>query len=263
MSVFDDLLAFVRVETSALAPDAHAVLLNLRACAAGDADAGAESSADEPVWGALGVLSRPRAPDDDGAAEAIVARGEATLPVLAMRDVRLARARGNVNEGTVTVAGYGGAFLSFDDEPGSKGSIASLYVPFGFDGDGVASKAHALMLSPKSGEEAVILSHADGMAVAMADGALVLRSKTGKARIILDGDNIVIDAVSVTIQGNVTIGGDGVGVSIKGEGATIKIGDYAAVPSMVSIGKDALAVPIAAGPANLGTSPYVRLQPPS
>lgn len=102
---------------------------------------GAENSTDEPAFAALGSGGRPLAPDDDGKAESISARTADGLPIVAMRDLRIEKARTSPPaEGTVYKAGYHGAELRFD-VPSEGVSTATLRDSTGselvLDGDGV------------------------------------------------------------------------------------------------------------------------------
>ncbi len=210
--MFDAAFAYVKVMASSLGEKAKGVLVNVSAFADGDDEATAEGATDEPLWGALGVVSRPRPPDASGHAEAIAARAEAGLRPLATRDLRITRARGNVREGATGIAGYGGGFVSIDDAPAGGGSIMTVYVPYAFDGKGVPSKALAITLDTTPGSESVVVAHASGAAVVMTHtGELVLRSDTGEARIVLKGDTITLQAAKVVAQGNVVLGANPIG----------------------------------------------------
>lgn len=220
MPSFDDLLVFCTVAASVLSDTAKHVLLDLRGLADGDGDEGADESASEPVYGALGVVARPRSPSDTGKAEALGARQSDGILPFALRDLRISKARGNVREGSTGIAGYQGAFVAIDDveeNVDGSGSVLTLYVPFA---DG--SKASALSFTTKPGEESVMLAHGSGAAVVLTkNGELVLRSNTGKARVILRDDTIVLQAQKVIAQGNVVLGANPVGaVPLAAPGAT-------------------------------------------
>lgn len=239
--MFDSAFAFVKIIGSTLSTKARAVLVNVVGFADGLDEA--EGSTEEPIWTALGVVSRPRKPSADGHAEGIAARADDGLRPIAMRDLRINKARGNVNEGAVGVAGYGGAFVSIDDAPSGGGSIVTVYAPYEKDADGVPQKAHSISLDTTAGSEAVTVAHASGAAVvATPDGSLVLRSDTGKARIILKGDTVTIDGATISITGNVMLGG----------GPLVN----------VIIGNPATAIPMAPGAGFAGSAPNIKVQPP-
>ena len=106
-SAFDTLLAAAKVAGSQVTNDV--VGLNV------EVFAGGESSTGEPVFAALGDGGRPLPPDDDGFAESISARSSDGLPVIAVRDLRIEKARASPpSEGTIFRAGYHGAELRFD-----------------------------------------------------------------------------------------------------------------------------------------------------
>lgn len=245
--MFDAAFAYVKIVASSLSDKAKAVLVNVSAFGDGDGDEDpdAEGSPDEPLWGALGVVSRPRKPSADGHAEAIAARSENGLRPIAARDLRVNKARGNVNEGAVGIAGYGGAFVSIDDAPSGGGSIVTVYAPYAFDGSGVPAKALTISLDTTKGGESIVVAHASGAAVVMTTtGELVLRSDTGKASIILKGDAVTINGGTISILGNVTVGG--------GPTTKITLGD--ATPGV--------AVPMLPGAAFLGSAPNILVQHP-
>lgn len=88
---------------------------------------GAENSTDEPAFAALGSGGRPLAPDDDGKAESISARTADGLPIVAMRDLRIEKARASTPaEGTIYLAGYYGAELRFDVASDEQRSTVTL-----------------------------------------------------------------------------------------------------------------------------------------
>ena len=220
--MFDRAFAYVRVLASSLGEKAKGVLVNVAGLGDGDDVENAEGSTEEPLWGALGVVSRPRPPDAGGAAEAIAARAEGGLRPLAMRDLRISKARGNVREGATGIAGYGDAFVSIDDAPAGGGSIVTIYAPYARDGDGMPAKALAVTLDTTEGGESIVVAHASGAAVVLTHtDELVLRSDTGEARIVLKGDTITLQAKSVVAQGNVVLGANPVGaVPLAAPGAT-------------------------------------------
>lgn len=205
---FDDAFAFAKVVASTLGSEAKSLLLNLRGFAENDDDDKGEPAAEMPVYGALGVVSRPRKPDDKGFAEAVAGRSDDGLQPIAMRDVRISKARGNVLEGSTGIAGYGGAFVAIDDAPSGGGSIVTAYAPYAFDGSGVPAHAHSITMNTTPGDESVIVAAGDGQSVIMnaATGVMILRSKSGKALVILDDDKVTISGKTITLYGLVTIG---------------------------------------------------------
>jgi hypothetical protein len=202
--MFDDVLTFCRVAASSLGATAKTVLLNLRGLAAGDNDDTGEQSTEEPVYGALGVVSRPRDPSSAGAAEAVSARRADGLPVIALRDLRLNKARGHVAPGTVSVVGYGGAFLSIDDAPNGGGSVLTLYAPYGFDPE--PNVAHSIILDTTSGNEAILIVHGLGHAILLdKDGKVVIKNGAGDVFISVEPDGIVVNGAVKVVGGTMQI----------------------------------------------------------
>lgn len=187
------LFSLVKIVTTVLGDQAGGVLANVRALAAGDNDADAETSPEEPLGGGA-FLFRPRDEDKTGYAEAFTARTEDDLQPLGwMRDLRIAKARGHIGKGTATMAGYGKAFVSVDDAPSGGGNIITIYAPFDFDGQGVAQKAHVVQLDTTSGAESVSVVHALGQGLVLTkDGNAVLRNKDGTVYLSLEGAQMVV-----------------------------------------------------------------------
>lgn len=191
--MFDTAFAFCKVIASVLAAETKHVLVQLRALGAGDDPAIAESSSDEPAYGALGVIARPRAPDTTGAAEAIAARGEDSLTPLAWRDLRLSKARGNLRDGATCLVGYGGGFVGTDDAGAGTGSIVTIYAPYQHDGQGVPAKAHSIIVDTSTGNESIVIAHADGHAILLTpQGKLVIKNKAGSVFISIEDGGVVV-----------------------------------------------------------------------
>ena len=205
MTDFDRVLAFASVVSTTLGVAAKQILVSLRAFKDGDGDddASAEGSSSEALYGAIGVFSRPRDADATGAAEVVCARTQDGLQPIAGRDLRIVAARGNVAKGSVSLAGYGGGFVAIEDTPAGTSSVVIVYAPGPSGGP-----AHTITLDTTSGNESVVVAHKDGMAITMSDGKLVLRSKTGKAIVILDDDAISMVAKTISLKGNVAAGAD-------------------------------------------------------
>ena len=111
-SAFDDVLAAGKVAGSQVSNGVLTVNVSVGVDENGkDTD----PSTGEPVFGALGSGGRPLPEDADGFAETISARSADGLPVQAMRDLRIEKARAAApGEGTVYLAGYHGAEVRFD-----------------------------------------------------------------------------------------------------------------------------------------------------
>lgn len=193
MSEIDGVIAFCKVAASTLGKGAGSVLLNLRAFSDGDADdSTAETSSEETSYAGVGLISNPRPADAAGHAEAVALRAEDGLPTIALRDLRITKARGPIAKGAVSLAGYGGAFLTIDDAASGTGSVVTLYVPFEHDGAGVPAKAHVLTIDSTPGNEGIVLAHADGHALLLTpEGKVLLKNKAGDAFLSIEEEGLV------------------------------------------------------------------------
>lgn len=196
--LFDFAFGWARIVASSLGDKARDVLIDLAGI--GDADGEPfEQSKQESLFGALGVVARPKAPDATGTAEVITARTSDGLQPLAARDLRL-NAKVNPKEGEVTVVQYGGGFVSLADASDSKGTQIVIYAPSLKD-DGSVDKAHAVVLDPASANQSISLVHALGMALLMtADKDVIIKNAAGDAYLQV-GDG------GITLNGNVTMNG--------------------------------------------------------
>lgn len=215
MSDFDLALAFVKIVSTSVGEEGKQVLGSLAGFSDGLVDE--EVSGDEPLSFALGLLARPMPADADGYAEAVAARLEdGLLPLGGARDLRLSKRRGNMNPGAQSLVGYGGSFVNIEPAADGTGDVISIYAPYEHDGGGpgkgTPAKALGITISTSTGEESITIAHALGMAVILNfDGTLTMRSNTGDARIILDGDTITIQAQKVFVLGNVVLGAQAAG----------------------------------------------------
>lgn len=183
----------------------------------GEGSVGDETSQDTEAYGAPGVVFRPRPPEavqtpggeQRLTAEAMGARTADGLVPFAWRDLRLNRAFPAPKAGTVAFVGYGGGFLSLDDTDADSGdqkaTRATLYAPFEFS-DGVAAKAHAVILDPE--KNAVSVVHADGSAVLLTESGVIMKSPDGTAFIELQDGKIILNAPQVVVRGGMLIGSE-------------------------------------------------------
>lgn len=199
MTDFDRVLAFASVVSTTLGVAAKQILVSLRAFKDGDGDddASAEGSSDEPLFGAIGVFSRPRDADATGAAEVVCARTQDGLQPIAGRDLRIVAARGNVAKGSVSLAGYGGGFVAIEDTPAGTSSTLIAYAPYP---GSPPPKAHAFVLDTTAGNESIVLAHAEGHGLILGkDKIATLKNAAGDAFVACD-DN------GVTISGDIKCG---------------------------------------------------------
>lgn len=168
-----------------------------------DEDIPGEQTTDVEMWGALGIVARPRPPEDlDGellSAEALGPRIDGVGVPLGWRDLRLNRKYPAPKPGTTALVGYGGGFLSFEDTDALE-SRATWYVPYG-------DKAMVVAIDPDA--ESIMLVHGDGYAVVLdADNGITMRSKTGSSWLNLADDKFEVVAASINLRGNVALGAD-------------------------------------------------------
>lgn len=168
------------------------------------------------VYGSLGIQSRPLPPQvisgKDYFNEIICIREADELIPIASRDARI-KMNGNApNEGTISLVGYGGGFLSMspvDNDDLTKGTISVLYIPYDFNSAGVAQKAHSITIDPTSGNESISIIHAEGMGITMLNDSkksLVMKNASGDATFRLDDDGITMTAQTIVLSGGVIVG---------------------------------------------------------
>lgn len=208
--MFDRTFAFVKIVASKIGDTAGGILVNVRGFGknASDDDGG-ERSDEEPLYDGLGVLARPLPPDAKGYAEGVAARREDGLQMLSARDLRLAKARGNMNAGARSLTGYHGAFVNIEPNAAGDADIITAYLPYAFDGNGVPTKAHAITMDASAGNKSIVLTHGEGACIAMTDEKkVVIASPNGQNQIIVEDAGVSVsgDMKSVTgmLAGDVT-----------------------------------------------------------
>lgn len=153
-----------------------------------------ETSSQQIMYGALGVVARPLDADANGAAEPVYARTEDGLLPIAYRDPRL---NGVVNpkKGEITIPQYDGGFLSLKRNADGDGTDITLYAP---KADG--SAASVISIDTSDANSNITVMHESGASIQIADGKIMLSNADGDAYIQLDGSGI-------TLNGNVKING--------------------------------------------------------
>jgi hypothetical protein len=128
--MIDELLVRAKVIASTVGDVSKTILVNLRGIAASETDEQAEQALGVQLFGALGLVARPRDADADGAAEGIAARAGDSLWPFALIDRRLSKARGAIAKGVISLVGYNRGHVTIEDaeargreEPGSKITI--------------------------------------------------------------------------------------------------------------------------------------------
>ncbi len=204
------LITFCRILGSTVSGTHSAVLEGLEGNVTGlgdtEGDEQGEKMDDTEVYGALGLIGRPRKPEQIGdelmAAEAMGVRQGGIITPLARRDLRLNRRFPAPAVGTVALVGYGGGFLSFDDAAGDT-TLVTLKVPYARDGSGNATKNHVITVTPAG---TIKLLHGDG----------------GKVELKVGG-SVDINGVIFSTNGDVTAPGE---VTAKSAGVNVKLSTH-------------------------------------
>jgi hypothetical protein len=228
MSALDAVAAFVKVLGSALVGDSAETVFNVQAIGGfggaegegDDRDGAGEQASGQVGYSSLGILGRPLPPEGALFAEAVALRVDGGLHPFGWRDMRLHAAvnpggsGGTPAAGQVVFAGYGGAMLSHaltDDPVGSaRANLATWYVPFDFDGDGVPQKAHTISIDPTPGNSSISIAHASGVFLTLTEDAgggpgitwAVDASTFGRMK----AGEVLIQATRIMLKGNVYIG---------------------------------------------------------
>jgi len=184
-----------------------------------DDDIEAEVTDNAEQYSAPGIIGRPLPPrtvdGDELHMDVVCVQTVEGIVPIAYRDLRLAMAGDAApGEGVLAFVGYGGGFHSMTPvesgaDPAGGGTIHVIYCPYAFDGDGVAQKAHSIILDPTPGNESIMIAHANGLAITMSNEdkkALLLKNASGDATLRLDDDGVTITAVQIVLSGGVIVG---------------------------------------------------------
>lgn len=231
MSALDAVAVFCKVVGSALVGASSEPTFNVKAIGGfgaddsdgtggDDSDGAGEQATGQVGYGALGIIGRPLPPEGALYAEAVALRVDGGLAPYGWRDMRLHRAinpggsGGTPAEGQLAFAGYGGALLSHamtDDPVGSRrANLATWYVPYDFDGDGVPQKAHTISIDPRPGSSSISLAHADGVFVSLTEdsgaGPGVVIAIDGSTFLRMSAGEFTVNAAKITLKGNCYVG---------------------------------------------------------
>lgn len=217
-------IRFATVINSSLSQRTGAVQLSIVGIAGLDYDTGtsdpadtssAESNNAAEQFSAPGIIGRPLPARTIGGVEQhmdviAIATSDGLVPI-AYRDLRLKMGGNGPGEGVMAFVGYGGGFHSLTPvakagDPAGGGTIQTFYCPFAYDSNGVAQKAHTVILDPTDGNESVMVVHSDGMALTMFQGAIVMKNATGDATLRLDEDGMTVTAKQIVLSGSVVLG---------------------------------------------------------
>jgi len=217
----DSIIRFSEIVNSSLNTRTQAVqysVVGLADSNTPDDDTAAESVDDAEPYTSPGMVGRPLPPRSINGIEQhmdvlCVITSDGLVPV-GYRDTRLKMGGNGPGEGVLAFVGYGGGFHSLTpvaqgDDPAGRGTIHVLYCPYDFDGNGVAQKAHSIILDPTDGNESIMVVHAEGMAMTMSGQdkkALLLKNAAGDATLRLDDDGITLTAKTIVLSGGVIVG---------------------------------------------------------
>lgn len=176
-------------------------------------DLDGEVDEDQGVFSALGFLARPLPPETVGnqvhAAEVLCIRVADGLIPISARDTRIRLPGTAPNEGAIAFAGYGGGFHILDPvDEGASGTIHVIYCPYAFTDPtdpGTAAKAHSITIDPTSGNESIMIVHADGPSVILKTDSLILRNAAGDVYIELNDTEAVVNANMKVLGGFQTL----------------------------------------------------------
>lgn len=228
MSFLNHVVEFCRVIASSVGASNGATLYNVAGIAGfatdedgavtgeDTSDDGGEQAHEQEVYGALGVIGRPLPPEGDAFTEALAVRTDDGLVPYAFRDLRLHRALnpggGGVTprEGQLMFVGYRGAFLSHSLTTDKSSNVTVLYCPYDFDGQGVAQKAHAIILDPTEGNRAISIVHGSGVFVTLSEdtgsGPGIVASVDGSTFLRMSPGELSVSAEKILLKGNVYVG---------------------------------------------------------
>ncbi len=222
----DFVVQFSEIVSSTVSPRTGAVQLGVTGIAGMDATLDTaiielenpESVDDAEQYSAPGIIGRPLPPETSGGITehmdvCCIRTADGGLTPISYRDNRLTMGADAPGEGVLAFVGYGGGFHSMTpvadgDDADGGGTIHVLYCPYDFQ-DGVAQKAHSIILDPTPGNESIIIAHAEGMAITMLNDskkALMMKNAAGDATFRLDDDGITATAQTIVLSGGVIVG---------------------------------------------------------
>lgn len=229
----DFVVQFCDAVSSSLSPRTGAVQLSLTGIAGLDYETGtiplasdtkSQVMSNAEQFSAPGIIGRPLPPENlqgiDYRMNMICVVTADGLVPYAYRDLRWRMGGNGPGPGVLAFVGYGGGFHSLVPVPklnprtqkveaARGGTIHIIYCPYDYDADGVAQKAHTIIMDPTDGNESIVIAHANGLAITMSDEGkkpLLLKNASGNATLRLDDDGVTITASQITLAGTVTIG---------------------------------------------------------
>lgn len=180
MRAVDYLFADGRIVTTIVDGVRKSVLVNIGAGsenAAGDIQGTSEGSTREPLYGQIGIVTKPEAPTSDGFAEVVSIRNEDGLTPIAGRDLRLSALV--PNDVQVAVVQHGGGFLGLSyaqTSPTKAGTKARLYAPAPTPG-----QAHELVMDPAGPTPTIKLTHINGNYIELTPTTITIGNVTAQS----------------------------------------------------------------------------------
>jgi hypothetical protein len=165
----DFVFAYGRIIASKVSGRLNSILLNIAGIGNGLDETSGEGSTDEPFYGQIGIVARPRPAvsstsatglNPEGYAEVICARAGDGLTPVASRDLRL-NALVNPAVGEVDLVQYGGGYISLATNADGQGTTMVLYTPK-LTAGGAIQKSHTLTMNTAAADLSISIVHADG-----------------------------------------------------------------------------------------------------
>lgn len=163
------LIAAARAAASTVLGSAKSLVLHLEGLVG-------DTSSNEPMFGALGVVARPKLPvtsdsdvksglNPEGECEVLAIKNEDGMQPFAYRDLRLTARLPTIEEGDVFLSGYQGGYVAIRATTDNLGSTVTLRAPR-LASDGTETLAHSLVLDPHaSAAPAIALTHGSGYSI--------------------------------------------------------------------------------------------------
>lgn len=228
---FDFIAGFFDVVGTTLGKKAKSVLVTLAGATSNQpGDDKGEVARNQLSWnaGTLAILANPLDPTKNAAGTPMKAgvvglRASDGVVPIAWKDPRIDAAFPNgLAKGSVAFAGYGKGFHSIDlvdpTDPSSS-NIHVLYAPYAFDGNGIATKAHAIVLDTSPGKESIQLVHADGYFLQLQAGKGIRGAVDDNTFFQMKPGVFSVQAAAINLQGNVSLGADTTGAIPLVDGA--------------------------------------------
>lgn len=194
----DIVIGFGRIVAAALSGAHKAVMVSIRA-AEGTADDAPTEDSEEPLYGQLGVVARPRravAPeqatglDPEGYTEIVGVRSGDSVTPIGTRDLRL-NARVNPTEGEIDIVQYGGGFIGLRAASDGRGTEVTIYAPH-LASDGSVEKAGVISMDPVGGN--VLVAAQDGAAIALTPESATIKSPAGDTFVEASDEQLKVSA---------------------------------------------------------------------